>query len=509
MSFKRESSVVRTVLKVLVLGIDEFSLDSIRFILKRSQTCHFEITEFEALDRARALFAQNKFDVYIVNHLVGAEDGIEFVREVILEGCTNPIIIITGFDDSKNALRALDAGVAEYLSKDMLDSPFLERIVLHAIERAKLQRINVDQQAINFQDFKLSMLGRMSACIAHEINNPLALIIGELFNLQIFIQKNDLKKQEIIAKISRIEGFAGRIVRIIQSLTRCVRYNNANELEQIPIGRLVLEAVDLCTSKLKVHRVQIKILDATKDVLIHCNPTEISCVLVNLINNAVDAITTLAEKWIQIETATIDGRIVLTVTDSGLGLASETREQIFNPFFSTKKDMEGLGIGLNVSKTIVERYGGTLSVNAESKNTQFRISLPLKLKKDLHPAKVLVVDNDVDLVELVAGDLRGAGYVVKAADNGLKALDLLKSQQFEVLIVDLVIPGIRGDELIRQAAALNVLPVRVIGMTGFDHGTLASGFDESITQVLPKPFATVDLIRKIETPLPMQNPIAS
>lgn len=492
------SSAVRTKLKILVLEADEFSLDSIQFVLRKSRTCDFELESLSTIEAARDAFVRNDFDAYIVDYRIGGEDGIEFVHQVILGGCVRPIIVITGFDDAKDDMRALAAGAADYLSKDMLDSPFLERVVRHAIERANLHRKNSDQQATNFQDFKLSMLGRMSACIAHEINNPLALIIGELFNLQVFLQKNEVNKEQMVARIGRIEGYAGRVVKIIQSLSRGAQNNKERQTEKMPIRRLVLEAVDLCSSKLKVHHVETKFLEDSSDSLIDCNPVEISCVLVNLINNAVDAIKTLPERWIQFETATRENKIVLLVTDSGLGFAPEIREHIFSPFFSTKKDMDGLGIGLNLSKAIVERYGGTLSVNNQSKHTQFQMTLPIKVDACPRSSKVLIVEDDVDFADFIALELQTGGYEVNTAQNGLKALDLLKSKTFDVLIVDLVIPGIRGDELVRQAAALRVLPAQVVGMTGFDQRTLVPPLDTSKICVLQKPFSMPELFRLME-----------
>ena len=509
MNSGRGSSAVRVKLKVLVVEADEYSVESIQFVLKKSRMCDFELEWFANAESARAAFFHNNFDAYIVDHRLGDEDGIEFVRQVILEGCKRPIIVITGFDDTKDDMRALAAGAADYLSKDMLDSPFLERVVRHAIERANLQRKNLDQQAAHFQDFKLSMLGRMSACIAHEINNPLALIIGELFNLQVFLQKNEMKKEEMVAKIGRIEGYAGRVVKIIQSLSRGAQNSQASQTEKMPIRRLVLEAVDLCASKLKVHHVETKIFEDSSDVLIDCNPVEISCVLVNLLNNAIDAIKTLPERWIQIETANRENKIVLLVTDSGLGFAPEIREQIFSPFFSTKKDMDGLGLGLNLSQAIVEKYGGTLSVNSQSKNTQFQMTLPIKIDACSRSSKVLLVEDDVDFADFIAVELMNAGYEVKTAQNGLKALDLLKSKKFDVLIVDLVIPGIRGDDLVRQAAALSVLPTRVVGMTGFDQKALVPRLDTSEICVLQKPFVMLDLVRMIEMRVPDQELKAS
>ena len=135
--------------------------------------------------------------------------------------------------------------------------------------------------------------------------------------------------------------------------------------------------MNLCTENLKVHQVDLRII-GNQDLEFDCRPTQISQVLVSLINNSLDATRDLPEKWIEIQMEDQNGKIRITVTDSGNGIPEGIANKIMNPFFTTKEIGKGTGLGLSISKGIIENHGGTITLNTASPHTQFIIELPIQ-----------------------------------------------------------------------------------------------------------------------------------
>ena len=115
-----------------------------------------------------------------------------------------------------------------------------------------------------------------------------------------------------------------------------------------------------------------------KDIFIECNPTQITQVLVNLLNNARDAIGDLSTKWIRVSVNDFEDIVEIKIIDSGKGIPLETVKKMFNPFYSTKEIGKGTGLGLSLSKTFIETHGGTFTYNENTINTEFVIVLPKK-----------------------------------------------------------------------------------------------------------------------------------
>jgi two-component system NtrC family sensor kinase len=116
------------------------------------------------------------------------------------------------------------------------------------------------------------------------------------------------------------------------------------------------------------------------DIFLECRETQIEQVFVNLLSNAVDAISSLEDKWIRFEVNTVDDSVMITITDSGKGIETTTLEKIFSPFFTTKSVNFGTGLGLSISRKIVEIHHGSLTYDADSINTRFKILIPIERK---------------------------------------------------------------------------------------------------------------------------------
>lgn len=235
-----------------------------------------------------------------------------------------------------------------------------------SLEQAEMKTIHLS---------RLSALGEMAGGIAHEINNPLAIISGHLA-----LVSRKLKKIEHSAlseahdAIEKVQIQVRRITKIIGGLRDFARSGDDRALEYVACRHLIQAAQDLCNEKLMKNRVRFE--TSIEDFELECNPIQIEQVLVNLIGNAIDAISANEEKWIRLESKVERDHFVLSITDSGAGIPEDLAQKIMQPFFTTKELGKGTGLGLSISHGIVQTHGGQLELDRQAANTRFVIRIP-------------------------------------------------------------------------------------------------------------------------------------
>jgi PAS domain S-box-containing protein len=238
-------------------------------------------------------------------------------------------------------------------------------------EEMKMQKAVELERAKSAHAAKLASLGEMSAGMAHEINNPLAILVGNLHLLAKF--RDNPEKFE--SKIKDMERAAARIERIVKGLRKFSRSSGTQPHVFENLDILVSEALILTEANAKRHNIVIS-TQIQPDLFIKCDGVEIEQVLVNLINNAVDAVKKHDEKWVRIHAFNQDADVVIQVEDSGTGITSEMQSKIFQPFLTTKSVGEGTGLGLAIAKGIIEEHAGKISIKQDSQHTCFEIRLP-------------------------------------------------------------------------------------------------------------------------------------
>ena len=243
--------------------------------------------------------------------------------------------------------------------------------------RAQLQSVIESQKEKMNASAKMAALGEMAAGVAHEINNPLAAILAWSAEIANLAEQNFPHPEKIGKMANSIERIGLRISRTIKALQTFSRAEKQAELQKCSLQNILEETLDLCRYRFQKGGVQLKFEPCSENFFIDCRPTEISQVLLNLLNNAYDAVNQQSEKWVRCRVQAKGNSIEILVQDAGLCPSPEIQEKIMSPFFTTKPPGEGTGLGLSISQRIVHEHGGSLRLEPKEFHTQFVLQLPL------------------------------------------------------------------------------------------------------------------------------------
>lgn len=241
-------------------------------------------------------------------------------------------------------------------------------------EQLKLTQRELEIQRMSaLHSARLASLGELAGGIAHEINNPLAIIMGSAERLTRELRRSNYPQVQQCTELILRTG--DRIAKVISSLRKLARDGQDSPRNSFDLERLIQEVVILSEEKLRHQSIQL-IIKVEPGMEVFANEVEISQVLFNLLSNAIDAVENSPERWIQIEAKAMPGGVLLAVTDSGPGIPGHLSARIMEPFFTTKDIGKGTGLGLSISLSIAKRHGGDLRLNGENNHTSFELWLP-------------------------------------------------------------------------------------------------------------------------------------
>ncbi len=243
-------------------------------------------------------------------------------------------------------------------------------------QREKEEKIRSQEVSLMLSS-RLAGLGEMAAGIAHEINNPLAVIAGRVSMIEDALSANDVDLEVMKRHIHSVGQTATRIAKIVNSMRSLSRQTMDDNFITTSINSILEDIFEISRERLRSCDVDLQI-EHHEDIEFDCHPGQISQVILNLINNAVDAIEGHDSKWIRVSMVTDQSSLFLKVTDSGRGIPAELKTKILQPFFTTKDIGKGTGLGLSLVQTIIRKHGGEFYINDRSVNTEFVIRLPLK-----------------------------------------------------------------------------------------------------------------------------------
>ena len=243
--------------------------------------------------------------------------------------------------------------------------------------RERTREIEVKNKVLA-ESAKMAALGEMAAAVAHEINNPLGIIVGGSEHLLVMLEEAHVDRVKTVKQADEIISTAMRMARIVRGLLAYSRKSGGDPFVHRKLVGIMEDTAEFCRQRLRQEQIELLMKPVSDDYDLLCHPAEISEVLVNLMNNSRDALRNLpeGERWISLEVVENGGNLDILVTDSGNGIPKAAQSKIFHPFFTTKELGQGTGLGLSISKGIAESHGGTLEYNPGSLNTQFILRLP-------------------------------------------------------------------------------------------------------------------------------------
>jgi signal transduction histidine kinase/ActR/RegA family two-component response regulator len=373
----------------------------------------------------------------------------------------------------------------------------LENSRLYGDLRAALRAIEESQQRI-VQGERLRALGEMAGGVAHDFNNVLAIIVGRAEVLQSETADPELHRQlEVIVKVALD---AAQTVKRIQEFTRMRR---ARPFQAVHVHRLLDEMVEVTRSRWK-DEAQSKgirydiVVEAQETPAVVGDPSEIREALTNILFNAFDAMPEGGR--VTLRTGVDGGRVFCAVADSGVGMSEDVRQRIFDPFFTTKGE-RGTGLGLSVVYGIVTRHNGEIDVQSQpGAGTTFTLRFPIggegaaeapgrgPATAPVGSGRILVIDDERDVAEILADVLSRDGHQVVACLDGEAGLARFQEAEFDLVVTDLGMPGISGWDVAREVRARRPgTPVAMVTGWG-DRIDPAEASARGVDFLLAKPF---------------------
>jgi PAS domain S-box-containing protein len=375
-------------------------------------------------------------------------------------------------------------------------------------ERKQSQEALVRQREALYQSEKMAMFGTLLAGVAHELNNPLSVVIGQIALLQ------ETTKDPIVAKrAERIRNATDRCARIVRTFLAMARQRQP-EPKPVKLGSIVEAALDLLAFQLRSADVRLELRLATDVPMVTVDADQMHQVVTNLIVNAQQALTASPRQRILRISTWYDSanlRACLSVSDNGPGVPADIRARIFDPFFTTKPLGEGTGIGLALCSSIVRSYGGEVSISdTPDGGATFTIELPLSSplgtpERDPEEnearsgLRILVVEDEHEIAETLSEILRQRGFETEVVFNGQEAIDRIAVREYDLVLSDLRMPVLDGPGLYRALLQRHAEVIsRLAFVTGDSLSTEAQSFlRDTKIPCLEKPFLPEDVLRLV------------
>ena len=397
----------------------------------------------------------------------------------------------------------------------------------HMTENLKMSRQQLEAtveslkatQAQLIQSEKLSGIGEFVAGVAHELNNPLTSVMGFSELLQLSDANPEQKRH-----LGMIHKSALRCQKIVQSLLSFSRRHQP-ERKLICVNGLIEAVVEILAYQMRTSNIEVITQIDPKLPQAMVDQHQLQQVFLNIVNNARQAIEEhRPQGCVRISTGVAGTNVRVTIQDDGPGIREENLSKLFDPFFTTKEVGKGTGLGLSLCYGIVKEHGGTIQIRSKfGEGATFIIELPIatdtehkgkptavapasETKKKLsgHGRKVLVIDDEEPILQMVSEVLSRSGYEVDVASDGESALKRLSARRYDLAICDWKMPGLNGRQVYeRIRASDSAMSERLIFMTGDVINDRVQDFLKQEKKLcLSKPFSLAEFEDAIQQALP-------
>jgi len=508
-----------TALRLLIV---EDSEDDAALLVLLLRQAGYEINS-ERVDSASGLAQalNKKWDIIVSDHSMPHFSGTEALKMVRARDPEVPFVFVSGTIGEEVATDAMRVGAQDYVMKTNLKRlvPAVQRELRDAEDRRERKRL--EQHVHQLQRFEA--IGRLAGGVAHDFNNIIGAILG-------WAELGSEETQPETRLHDRFVKIREQSLRAAKLTSQLLAFGRKQILQhrRVNLNVLVQEEMNLLRRVIGADiNIQVVTFPDLKVTLV--DPTQLEQVILNLCLNARDAM--LGGGRLLIETQNVEigavfsrdygyvppgSYVLLSVSDTGIGIDSAAIEHIFEPFFTTKETGKGTGLGLATVYGIVKQHGGHIFAKSEpGKGTSFRVYLPA-CTGDHEPREAACHDKPLRGTEtiLLAEDheglrdsaqemLHSLGYRILAASDGQKAIELFKanSHQIDLIVMDVVMPSLSGPEAYLQMSALRP-GIRVIFTTGYaSEAKLLVSLLEKGAAILQKPYSLTSLSQMIRAAL--------
>ncbi|HEY9604290.1 MAG TPA: response regulator [Allocoleopsis sp.] len=621
-----------TPVKVLLVDDDEDDYVLTCGWFSEMEGARFELEWVATYEAAIEAIAHHRHDVYLLDYRLGERNGLELLREAVANGCSAPMILLTGQGDHEVDIEAMMAGASDYLDKSQIGAPLLERSIRYALERKQTEQkireqaalLDVTTDAILVQDLdntisfwnkgaeqlygwkalevlgqnvlellykksspqvqhaqksldeigewkgelhqvtktgreivvasrwtlvrdahrkpksilvvntditekklleaqflraqRMESIGTLAGGIAHDLNNVLApiLMTAQLLEMQL----QDEQSQRLLSIIVKNAKRGAALVKQVLSFARGLEA----KCTLLQVEHLIVE-IEQIVKETFPKSIEIRTTISPSLGTVSGDATQLHQVLMNLCVNARDAMPYGGTLSISAETLFVDENyarmhidakvgsyVVISVTDTGIGIPPEIVDRIFEPFFTTKEIGKGTGLGLSTVIGIIKSHDGFVNVYSEvGKGTQFKVYLPavgivqnLQLEDSQLPTGqgelILVVDDEAAVRDITQTSLQTYNYKALTASDGIEAVALYAEYQHEISLVltDIMMPSMDGPTTIRTLRKINP-QVKIIAVSGLaSSDKLAVTAETGVRTFLSKPYTVKELLKTID-----------
>ncbi len=504
------------------------------FLIEKSFEDHgfFTVSTVKSIKSSEKFLENENPSLIICDLNLPDGDGIDYIIKRNLAE-RFPIIIITAFGSEKRTVKAMRAGVLDYVvksEKTFNEIPVKsERVLREWRTREELKQ--AEEQLLQAQ--KMETVGNLAGGLAHDFNNLLGGITGTVSLINFLFESNSDPDMETIKRhIKVIENAALRASDMVQQLLTLSRRHEL-ALSPVDLNLSIKHTVKICSNTFD-KSIAIKPLYHNEPAIVEADPTQVEQILLNLCVNASHAMTNMkaaeeqqgGELVISVEPVKATKRFcsvhpeaqpgnywLVKVKDSGIGIASENISKIFDPFFTTKGKKKGTGLGLAMVYSITKQHKGFITVNSQiGIGTTMNLFLPaleveeqvevIEAEEEVLPmgeGTVLVVDDEELMRQTAKAILQECGYTVILAKDGKEAVQIFEQQhdRISVTLLDMAMPKMSGKEAFIEMKKIDP-ETKVILTSGFKED---SRIDEimkmGIKDFIQKPYSMALLAEKM------------
>ena len=518
--------------KILVLDDSPEDRETWRRYLLTDPGTEYHVIERGTVDAGLAVCRDENPDCVLVDHNLPDGTGLDFIEDLKELGGTLrfPTVMLTGTGSEAVAVKAMKAGVQDYLVKNRLNADSLHRALNAAIYKADTDRLLARQQAeleAAYREAKEANARKdqFLARLSHELRTPLTPILAAVSSID-DSPPTGPELDETFRLIRRNVELEARLIDDLLDITRISHGKLELDLRPADVHDLIRLALDICRPTAQAKRVALTDRLEASHHCAHADTARMQQVFWNLLNNAIKF--TPAGGRVEIRTRDgADGRLEVEVSDTGMGIPPEKIDRIFTAFeqgdAKVTREYGGLGLGLAICKALVAAHGGEISASSGGLNAgaAFRVAIRAAADETCRPEaasprvaptmaapvswSVLLVEDHADSARVLTALLRRRGYKVYHANTVAEAQALYRSEPVDVIVSDLGLPDGNGLDLIKELQAIRKVPSIVLsgyGEAEAQASSLEAGVQEHLTKPVEWPRLEAALQRVLGRPAP-------